>query len=231
MVSRLRSKPAGVYEFLVSLGAAALLPLLGLPAFALLQWLFVISDGAEVAFYNLVRAFELILPLSAGLAAAHLMTIEQDAGIAELRMSYPESVWRLPVARTFVGLVLSAGAVVLGGLAFRPVFGPLAWGELVTPALAPAFMMVGLSLLAGNLTGSYWLAAALVMGYWFLEIQTRGDVTDTLFLFQYAWPVETVDYALNRRLLAGLGALLLLLNAALSAYRKRGKGTPLRGNR
>jgi hypothetical protein len=225
----MRSKPALYYELRVTLGAAALLPLLGLPAFALLQWLFVLSDGQTVELYDLVRAFELVLPLGAGLAAAHLMAVEREEGMAELRASYPEGRWRLPLSRTLVALVLGAAALLLGLAAFRLVFDPLPASELVEPALAPTLLLLALSLLAGNLTGNYWLAAALVMGYWFFEVQTRGDLTGALYLFQYAWPVDDVDYALNRRALAALGAALLLANAWWSA-RKGGKGIRARGD-
>jgi hypothetical protein len=218
------SKPTWYYEFRISLGAAALVPLLGLPTFALLQWLFVIPDGIEVATYELVRAFEIILPLSVGLAAAHLMTIERDEGIAELRASYPEGLWRRPAARILVALILGVVAILLGIAAFELVFVPLPIEELVGPALAPALFLLGFSLLAGNVTGNYWLAAALVMSYWFLEIQTRGDLTRAIFLFHYSWPVEEVEYMLNRLLLAGAGTLLLTTNAVLSSGRKRGKG-------
>jgi hypothetical protein len=230
MLSEMPTKPAWYYELRVTLGAAALLPLLGLPAFALLQWLFIVSDGQTVEAYNLVRAFELLLPLGVGLAAAHLMTVEREEGMAEMRASYPEGRWRLPLSRTVVALLLGTTATLLGIAAFRWVFDPLPASELVEPALAPALLLLGLSLLAGNLTGNYWLAAALVMGYWFFEVQTQGDVTHSFFLFQYAWPVDEVDYALNRRLLAGLGGLLLLANAWLSARRKRGKGVRWRDN-
>ncbi|MFP4345976.1 MAG: hypothetical protein ACLFU8_14870 [Anaerolineales bacterium] len=231
MLSELHTKPAWYYEFRVTLGAAALLPLLGLPAFALLQWLFIVSDGQTVEAYNLVRAFELLLPLTVGLAAAQLMSVERDEGMAELRLSYPEDPWRLPLVRTGVALLIGAVAIVLGLVAFRWVFDPIPPGALVEPALGPTLFLLGLALLVGNLTGNYWLAAALVMGYWFFEVQTQGDVTKSFFLFQYAWPVEAVDYVLNRRLLAGVGGLFLLVNAWLSARRKRGKGWRPRGDR
>ncbi|MFW6135720.1 MAG: hypothetical protein ACOC7N_02735 [Chloroflexota bacterium] len=231
MTAKPRSKPALYYEFRVSLGAASLLPLLGLPAFALLQWLFVLRMGIEVEQYELLRAFELVLPLSAGLAVAHLMTVEREAGMEELRSSYPEAPWRLPAARTLIAFVL-AGAVLLVGVGgFRLVFGSVPWHELIPPALPPALFLLGLSLLAGNLTGSYWLAAALVLGYWFFELQTRGEITEVFFLFQHSRPLEGIDYDLNRRLLAGLGVLFLVLNAGWSARRKRGKGWRPRGDR
>lgn len=231
MTAKSRSKPALYYEFRVSLGAAALLPMLGLPAFALLQWLFVLSSGLDVGQHELLRAFELVLPLSAGLAVAHLMTIEREENVAELRSSYPEAPWRLPAARTLVAFILVVVALLVGASAFRLVFGPVPWRELIPPALAPALFMLGLSLLAGNLTGSYWLAAAVVLTYWFFEIQTRGEITEMLFLFQRSWPLEGVDYDLNRRLVAGLGALFLMLNVGWSARRKGGKGLRLRDNR
>ncbi|MGC9522037.1 MAG: hypothetical protein ACP5HG_09170 [Anaerolineae bacterium] len=226
-----RSKPALLYEARVSLGAISLLPLLGLPAFALLQWALVTHDDVVVAPYIVIRAFELILPLISGMASAHLMTVEREEGVSELRLSYPESRWCLPATRTGIALALATVAALLGVLAFRPVFGPTPLGELLEPALSPTLLLIGLSLLVGNATGSYWSAAGLVIGYWFFEVQTRGDVTGSLFLFQYAWPVGGVSYALNRRLLAGLGLLCCLANAWLSARRKPEKGVVSRGDR
>ena len=232
MTAKPRSKPALYYEFRISLGVASLLPLLGLPAIALLQWLFFLRMGFEVEQYELLlRAFELVLPLSAGLAVAHLMTVEREAGMEELRSSYPEAPWRLPTARTLIAFVLVGAVLLVGVGGFRLVFGSVPWHELIPPALPPALFLLGLSLLAGNLTGSYWLATALVLGYWFFELQTRGEITEVFFLFQRSWPLEGIDYDLNRRLLAGLGVLFLVLNAGWSARRKRGKGWRPRGDR
>jgi hypothetical protein len=157
------------------------------------------------------------------------MTVEREEGMEELRTSYPETPWRLPAARTLIALILTVVALLLGEAAFRLVFGPLPLHELVPPALAPALFLLSLSLLIGNLTGSYWLATALVLGYWFFELQTRGEITEVFFLFQRSWPLEGVDYDLNRRLLAGTGLLLLALNSLVSIGRKRGKRR-LRGN-
>lgn len=227
----MRSRPALSYEIRVSVGATTLLPLLGLPVFALLRWAVDRFDGSGAAGHELGRAFELILPLAGGLAAAHLMTVERQEGMAELRNSYPESHWRLPVLRTGTALVLLAVAGLLGGAAFRLVFGAVPLGRLLLPALGPGLFLLGLSMLVGNAIQSYWAAAAAVMGYWFLEVQTRGDVTGPLFLFQYTWPVLHVSYALNRWVLAGLGAAFLLANAWLSARRRRGKGIRLRADR
>ncbi len=226
-----RPTPALLYEGRVSLGATSLLPLLGLPAFALLQWVLVAHDRTGVPAHIVIRAFELILPLIGGLAAAHLMTVEREEGMVELRLSYPESRWRLPTARTGIALALVAVAALLGALAFRLAFGPHRLGRLLGPAVSPTLLLIGLSLLVGNASGSTWAAAGLVIGVWFLEVQTRGEVTGVLFLFQYAWPVEGVSFVLNRRLLAGLGLLCCLANAWLSARRKPVKGGLPRGDR
>lgn len=216
-----------VYEVRVSVGISTLVPLLGLPAFALLQRMVVGTSGPGVGRYELARAFELILPLAGALMAAHLMTVEGGEGMAELRTSYTESPWRLPMARTGIALALLVLAAWLGYGAFRLTSGVAPLGQLVGAALGPSLLLVGLSLLVGNATQSHWAAAALVMSYWFFEVQTRGGLTGPLFLFQYSWPVEHTSYALNRWALAGLGTLCLVANAWVSARRKGGKGTGL----
>lgn len=226
----MRSRLFLAHEVRVSVGFATLLPLLGLPAFALLQWLFVVSDSSMVTHYELVRAFELILPLTGGLVAAHLMTVECEEGMTELRCAYPEPPWRLPASRTLVALALVTIAFLLGCATFRLVFGALVVGQFLKSALGPTLFLLGLSLLLGNMTQNRWTAVAFVMAYWFSELQTRGELTDTLFLFQTSWPVEGVPYALNRWGLAGLGMFFLLANLWVSARHKHGKGIRRRGD-
>ncbi len=223
----MRSRPALWYEARLSVGASTLLLLLGIPAFALLHQVLGGADGMEMRAYEAARAFELILPLSGGLMTAHLMTVEGEAGMAELRVSYPESRWRLPMVRTGVALALVTLAAALGYGSLRLMSGAARLRQLLAPALGPSLLLTGLSLLAGNATQSHWAAAALVMSYWFLEVQTRGELTGPLFLFQYSWPVEQASYALNRWALAGLGTLSFVANAWVSARRKGGKGMGL----
>jgi hypothetical protein len=189
------------------------------------------TDGVGMSTYDAVRAFELILPLSGGLMAGHLLTVEGAERMTELRVSYPESGWRLPMVRTGIAMALVAFAAALGYSSLRLTSSSAGLGQLLAPALGPCLVLAGLSLLVGNATRSPWAAAALVMSYWFVEVQTRGDLTGPLFLFQHSWPVEQTSYALNRWALAGLGMLSLLANAWVSARRKEGKGMGLRGDR
>lgn len=185
-------RPGFWYELRVTLGAASLLPVLGLPVFALAYSLTWVIDGRSGQVDELRNVFEILLPLAAGLAAAHLMTVEHDEGFDELRRSYPEPDWRLPVLRTAIGLGLSGMALLLGALVFRWTFGrpyPLA---VIFLSIPPAIYLLGLAIFSGNLSRSSWAAAGLVMGYWFFEIQTRGRATQTLFLFQQALPLPEV---------------------------------------
>jgi hypothetical protein len=213
----------GWYEFRLAAGLPSLLPVLGLPAFALLLRLVSYAEGQDAVIYDITRGFEVLLSLAAGLACAHLMTLEHDEGFTELRCSYPEGSWRLPLIRTASALGLLTACILVGGLAFRIGFGDYPFRHTVSPSLAPAVFMVGLSLLASNLSRSYWVSAALVMGWWFLDLQLRGQVTGWLYLFQYTMPHEEVELSLNRLLLAGSGVLFLLFNGTVSSWRRSGK--------
>lgn len=208
----------------ICLGLPALAPLLGLPAFALLNGLIWSGSMGEPHVYEIARAFEVVLPLAAGLAAAHLMSIEAEEGFDDLRRSYPEAAWRLPLARSLFALGLGLAALALGTGAFRLAAGPFPIGEAVLPALPPALFLSGLSLLAGSLARNYWAAGGAVMAYWFFELQSRGQATGLLYLFQTTLPQESLlqpfPYDLNRGLLAASGLLFILLAAGWSVHRK-----------
>lgn len=213
----------GWYEFRLAVGLPSLLPVLGLPAFALLLRLVSYAERQEAVLYDITRGFEVLLPLAAGLACAQLMTLEHDEGFTELRSSYPEGSWKLPFTRTISAMGLLTVCALAGGLAFRTGFGAYPFWQAVSPSLAPAVFMVGLSMLASALSRSYWVSAALVMGWWFFDLQLRGEVTGSLYLFQYTLPHEEVSLTLNRMLLTLLGSVSLLANGAVSAWRRSGR--------
>jgi hypothetical protein len=223
----MRTRPALLYEARLVAEPSGLLPCLGLPVYAALSWLLSGGPAGETPLPMIANAFEIILPLAAGLSAAHLMTIETEAGFDDLRRSYPELRLRLPLLRGGAALFFLLLAVVLGAVAFHWIWGPFDIFAAALPALAPALFLSGLSLFAGGLSHSYWGAAGGVMGWWFLDLQTRGQVTGALFLFDTVWPVTNVPYALNRALLAGLGLVFFALNAVWFA--RVGKGQMRRG--
>jgi len=206
------------YESRLVAGLAGLLPSLGLPAYAVLSRLLWGRFDTEMPLPMIVNAFEIILPLAAGLSAAHLMTIETEEGFAELRRSYPEPRLRLPLLRSGAALAFLLLAVVLGMVAFGFLWGTSDVLAAVPPALAPALFLTGLSMLTGGLSRSYWAAAGSVLVYWFLELQTRGKISGVLFLFTTVWNWREVNYPLNRSLLAGLGLVFIVINAAWYAY-------------
>jgi hypothetical protein len=72
----MKPKPALFYEVRLVAGLAGLLPCLGLPVYAVLSRLLWGSFDTEAPLLMIGNAFEIILPLAAGLSAAHLMTIE-----------------------------------------------------------------------------------------------------------------------------------------------------------
>jgi hypothetical protein len=220
----MRPKPSLWYEARVTLGFTSLLPLLGLPAYALFTWLLAWNHWSVVQAPDIVMAFEIILPLCAGLAAAHLMSVERDAGFDELRRTYAESPWRLPLLRTLSALFITLTALLLGLLAFYLAFGLFPFQEALITALPPALFVLGLAMLVNHLSGSYWAGAGTVMAYWFMEITTRGKVTGAVFLFAGTLGEQAETYLLNRWLLVGIALLLLALNAWIYALRPGWRG-------
>ena len=217
-----RLSPAIVrYEARIIFGVTAALPVLGLPLAAFVEGLMWSREPVPAPhLIDVLRTFEVALPLVTGLAAAHLMTVEREEGFAELRDTYPEATWRVPLLRTAGAILLALLSLALGVLGFRLVHGPFDVAAVVGPAIPPALVLLGLSLVTSNLTGSYWLAAAAVMSTWFFELQTKGAVTKTLFLFDASWPLPGVDYDLNRGLLVALGLALFAANGYISVLRR-----------
>lgn len=213
-------RTSACYEMRVVFGWATLLPVLLLPAYALLAWLNWSAYRATPQLGELVSAFVLGLPLSAGLAATHLMVIEREEGFDDLRRSYPEPSWWLPVRRTVGGLIAVGISAALAGVIFHFAYGDYAPETVILPAVPPALYLMALALLIGNLTGGYWAAASVIVGYWFLEFHSLGAFTLSFFLFNPIMPIRSVDAGLNRALLVGTALGLLALNVAYTGWRR-----------
>jgi hypothetical protein len=209
-----------VYEAKVAFGAMALMPALLVPLYALFLFWVSRQRTESLSVWTAARDLELLLPLTAALASAHVMTVEREARFDELRAGYPEHPLRLPLLRTAGALMLAAAFAWLSVAIVRLVLGSFA-PQIALPALAPTLALLGAVLLVGNLTGDYWIAAAVALAWWFGETQTRGAYTGWLALFAYRWPGGEAPYALNRRLLTGLGIVFLIINCYISARRRR----------
>ena len=208
------------YEARVAFGWATLLPALLLPAYALIFWLNGLAYPGTPELGRLVQAFGLGLPLSAGLAAAHLMVIEREEGFDSLRRSYAEPSWRLPVRRALGGVIVVAISAAVAGAIFHLAYGDYAVETVILPTVPSALYLMALALLVGNVSGGYWLPAALVVAYWFLEYQTQGAYTLNAFLFNASMPIRSVDPALNCWLLIGLALGCMALNLGYSDWRR-----------
>lgn len=215
------ARPGVWYEARIAFGVAALLPLLLIPLHALQVRGAVRGHIGLNALDGISWGFEHFLPL-AELGATHLMTVERETGFAELRQSYPESPWRLPLIRTIGGGGLLVVAALLGSVAYTVTTGTYPLSETLIPALAPAVWFLGIGLLLGNLTGNFWVAAGAMVGYWWFEVLVGREVSGVLYLFQHSRPALDVATGLNRALLTSLGVVLLALNAYLSARRPGG---------
>jgi hypothetical protein len=204
------------YEARIALGLTALLPALALILYAPLHLAF----REPTSTYPLMRAFEVIFPLAAGLIAAGMMTVEREENFFALQATYAEPRWHLPLRRSVGALVMAAIALGLGIIALSFAESIFPFREIVLPALGPALFLLGMGLLVGNLSGQYWFGSATVMGYWFFEFFTRGDTTKSLFLFLATWPRDGVDYGMNRWMLAALGVAFLVANLLVSLRRR-----------
>ena len=139
------SRTVFYYEARIAFGMASLLPALILPGYILLGCLIWLSRAERPDPAQIAAAFELVLPLSAGLLASHLMTIEREEGFDELRRSYPEASWRMPLMRSIGGLVLILAMASLAAILFRFAYGgDYALDQVLLPALPPAIYMMGL---------------------------------------------------------------------------------------
>ncbi|MFN8530794.1 MAG: hypothetical protein U0670_19485 [Anaerolineae bacterium] len=212
------------YELRIAFGWGSILPTLLFPAYALLGWAVWASHDQQPALSELAVICELLLPLTAGLLAAHLMSIERDEAFDNIRRSYPETWWRVPLMRTVMGVALILCAAAFSALIFRMAYGEnYSVSDLFLPALPPALYLLALALLVNNLTGNAWASAAVILGYWFIEYIARGQYTGPLFLFRATMPNAT-DYGLNRGLLTSLSLMLMVVNALYSGWRRRGRG-------
>lgn len=201
------------YELRVAFGLTSLLPLPALAAFALLEGLMWHNSSPESIPASVMRDFTLLLPLISGLSAAHLMSVDEEEGFAEMRHSYAEPLYQQVLWRTGVALLLTGAAAGLGWIAYSLVIGaplPLQW---ILPSLPPTLYLMGLSLLANHLSGSYWAATGVTLAYWFLEVQplTRGSLTGNLYLFNAIWSNGSSP-TWNTILLCLVGCLFLAIN-------------------
>lgn len=211
------------YEMRITFGLSSLLSLTLLPLFALYYW-YAWRHGADCKPVQLTMGYEAVWSLSVCLSAAHLMAVEPEARLAELRTTYPESAWRVPALRTAGALLLAAVPALLGALIFRGGYGPYELWPLLQDGIPPMLYLLGISMLITNLLQNYWGGVTASFGYWFFEFLTRGAHTQRFFLFNGSWPLDQVDHDLNRWWLVGAGVALLLVNAWVSAVRKDGLG-------
>ncbi len=215
------------YELRAAFGLTSLLPLPALAGFALLEWLIWHDSSFDSIRSSVLRDFTLLLPLVSGLSVAHLMSVDEEDGFGELRHSYAEPLYRQALWRTLIALLLTGAAAVQGWAAYSLVIGapvPIQW---VLPSLPPTLYLMGLSLLVNHLSGSYWAAAGVTLGYWFVEMQpqTRGMITGDLFLFNAVWNNGSNEHW-NTILLCLVGCLFLVINAFLEQrqlFRLRGR--------
>lgn len=212
------------YEIRVTFGWSSAVATLLLPSYALLGWIIWTTQQRTPSLFEITTAFELLLPLAAGLLGSQLMSIERDERFDEIRRSYPEAWWHVPLLRSCIAIVFIVLAAVVGAVIFRFAYGDYHVTEIVLPAIPPALYLLSLALLINNMSSNYWIAMTAVIGYWFIDYQTAGHYTGALFLFRTTIPQPDVHYEVNRWLLIGIALLLFVLNGLFSKWRRRGRG-------
>lgn len=216
------TRNSAYYEARIIFGMASLLPLLLLPGYMFLGWVLWTSRQAIPPLPQVTSVFELVLTLSGGLACAHLMTIEREEGFDEIRRTYAEQSWRVPFMRAVEAIMLISISGLLAALFFYFAYGQYDFNQVVLPAFAPALYLCGLALFINNVTGNYWIAAGLVVAYWYGEFVSGGLYSGAFFLFQHSMPKADLDMSLNRGLLISVALVLFTLNVRFSAWRRRG---------
>jgi hypothetical protein len=210
------------YEARIVFGLASLLPLAMLPGYMLLGWLLWTTRGSLPSLTQIRSVFEFVLTLAGGLACAHLMTLEREEGFDEIRRTYAEPSWRMPITRALEAAAFIGISGLLAALLFAFAYGQYDFAQMMLPAFAPALYLAGLALLVNNVSGSYWIAAGVALAYWYGEWTSQGAYTGVFYLFQHSMPVRDIDPTLNRVLLLGGALLFFALNIAYSAWRRRG---------
>jgi hypothetical protein len=207
-INRIRS------EIKVVFGLTALLPIPALAAFGVLEGLLYNGSlqAADELSIIVVRDFGLFLPLIAALSSAHLMSVEKDEGFDELRHSYPESLSRQSLLRTVIALVQTLMAFCLGWITYSLAFGRMIPPGVLLPVIPATLYLMALSMLVDHLTGSYWAAAGVSLGYWLIEVQIRRISTSPFYLFNAIWPSPGFDPKINLFLLSMAGILLFAVN-------------------
>jgi ABC-type transport system involved in multi-copper enzyme maturation permease subunit len=212
------------YEARAVFGFTALAPALLLPVFGIIVLVNWLRNDVTPTANEVMSALAVLLPLSAALSAAHLMVVEREENVDALRRSYAEPTWRLPLTRLTGALLVAGVSVGITLLLLRAAGVAYPLDQVVLPAIPATLMMVGLALLAGNITGNSPAAIVAVIAYWFLDMQTGGSVTGVLFMFNAVSPLPDIDPDLNRLLLYASAIALCLANVAWSARRRRTGG-------
>lgn len=217
----LKIKSLLYYEGRVAFGFASLLPALLLPLYMIISWIAWEIRSGIPNLSDLRGTFQLLLTLSAGLTASHLMTIEREEGFDTLRRTYPERSFYLPVMRTIGAFVLILASGAVSALILYLRYGAYDVNDLLLMALIPAFYLCSVALLLNQITGSYWVASGLIVAYWFGELTTVGKHTGIFYLFNHAYPNGAVDLPVNVIALISSTLVFIVLNIAFNAWRRR----------
>lgn len=220
----MRTKPILYYEARIAFGLASFLPLLLLPAYTLLALLAWRPPRQPPSITEPIAVIEALLTLSAGLACAHLMTIEREEMFDGIRRSYPESTWRIPLMRTITAMLFILVIAFISAAIFRIAYGVYDLQEVLIPAFIPAFYLGSIALLVNNISGSYWVAGGIVAAYWYGDMTSVGRYTGVVYLFNHSRPNPNIDLPLNQWVLV-LGTFLCIgLNIAYTYWRRQRGG-------
>ncbi|MGE5560817.1 MAG: hypothetical protein ACM3XN_07225 [Chloroflexota bacterium] len=203
----------------------------GWNAFVTLLLLFVavlvaaIGNPARPA--GVTAALEQLTPLAGIIAFSHVMAVDSEERVLELRFSYPPQRGRLVVERSLPAVGALAATVAAVTLAARACHSPVGIGSALAATLPPAVALLGLCCYTAVLTGSRLIAAIPALLWWGLGLTVTppgaaglpAAVQTLTHLYQYSRPLAFVNLPANRTALVLTGLLFLL--AAVRALARR----------
>lgn len=185
---------------------AALVPLVALALTSMGIWSWATNLGHIHRTRDVLLVLEVALPAVLVLLMSSALSADSSALFEPLLLSYPSralgwAIWRA----TPVVVVVAAVSVCIGAVA-DAVYMHLDANRLFSMIFPTALALSGLTAFGNLLTRVMHGGVILPLGYWALDLVTKGVFTRKLYLFEgsYPSPLATVD---DKAWLALVGAL------------------------
>ncbi len=163
--------------------------------------------------------FEVFLPFFSVVYVVPVMVGDKEAGIWPLILSYPVDRTLLFVSKMLPALVM---ALLLPWFAWGVirVLGVSLAMETLLYTLPGLLFLTGLSAIASVAAPHAAAAYLFPLGWWALDLSTRGLITRTFYLFAASYPQQGIDMGATKWMLSTAG-ILLWCGAAACFHRIR----------